>query len=412
MTRVLCAWELGAGTGHLHHLGFIAAGLRAAGHEALVAVRDVTTAESVLGDSGLAVLPAPFWGGRVSGLPPSASYAEMLLRVGYLTPAVVRGLVKSWRAMFQAINVEAVIAEHAPSALLAARLCGLPRICVGTGFMIPPAATPSPSVQPWAEITRKRLETAESRVLGVISEALAPIGGIGLDTLAELFAVEAQFLVTFEELDHFGTRRLDPSCRDTGRAFGPYWGPLGAASELPEPIWPDASRERIFMYMHPSYPQFAPMVRALVEIGLPTLVVAPGIAAGRAAELSTGRLAVSPRQVDLNRVAEQARVVVHHAGHGVAGTLIEHGAVQLLVPNFVEQWALAVRFARHGSSMALLEDPAERGSAYVAAIRQLLAEPGFAARAQSIAARYVGSPDRDRYEALNGALSTEIAAWG
>ena len=59
MARILMAWELGAGYGHLAPLLSLARPLKAAGHEVSFAVRDVVAAEAVLAGSGIPFYPAP-----------------------------------------------------------------------------------------------------------------------------------------------------------------------------------------------------------------------------------------------------------------------------------------------------------------------------------------------------------------
>ena len=74
MARILFAWELGGGAGHVHIIGPLARALAGRGHQVSMAVRELPVADGLLEGSGVALLPAPFWAGRVGGLPPAASF--------------------------------------------------------------------------------------------------------------------------------------------------------------------------------------------------------------------------------------------------------------------------------------------------------------------------------------------------
>ncbi len=61
MARILVAWELGAGYGHLYAFPRLAHALRERGHEVLFALRDLARAERVLGNGEFVLLQAPIF---------------------------------------------------------------------------------------------------------------------------------------------------------------------------------------------------------------------------------------------------------------------------------------------------------------------------------------------------------------
>ena len=83
MSRILYAWELGTGYGHLGSVLPLAVRLRARGHEVVFALRDLTHAERFLGRRGFPLLQAPVWLSERRGLDLPVSYAEMLANFGY-----------------------------------------------------------------------------------------------------------------------------------------------------------------------------------------------------------------------------------------------------------------------------------------------------------------------------------------
>jgi UDP:flavonoid glycosyltransferase YjiC (YdhE family) len=120
MSRILCAWELGGGTGHLHILGPVGQALRARGHDVTYVLRDLVTASRFSAFSDAQLLQAPI-NSRVSRLPPSINYAELLNRVGYLDVDVLSALIEAWRGLLRLVGPDLVLAEHSPTALIAAR---------------------------------------------------------------------------------------------------------------------------------------------------------------------------------------------------------------------------------------------------------------------------------------------------
>ena len=377
MAKILFAWELGGGSGHIHIIGPLALALHQRGHEVWVAVRDVAAAEPLLSDSGIRVLQAPYWAGRVGGLPPSASFPEVLLRVGYLDPEVLTALVRAWISLFDLCNCDLVLAEHAPTALLAAQATNRPRIIMGTGFSVPPATDPMPSVEAWRQSPAGRLAQAESTALDGINGALAAHGAPPLGKFLEMLQARETILCTVPELDHYGLVRAPVH----------HWGPLTLEKQFPDPIWPSGTGPKIFAYMHSSYAQFRWVARALASTGYPVLLIAGGARASLTEELSTATLRVQSAPVSIRAAAEQASVVVSHSPHGTLWDVLRTGTPQLLVPAFVEQVALGYNFVRHGAALLV---GAKEGDApaFHQALNRLLNEPAFGARAQALAQRY------------------------
>lgn len=395
MKRVLLAWELGAGTGHLHKFALACDALRRAGYRPVLAVKDVVAARRVLG-SDVETLPAPFWLGRAKGLPPAACYAEVLMHVGYLETDTVSALIGSWMALIAAARVDAVIAEHAPSALLAARALGMPTLVLGTGFTVPPDTAPMPSLEAWHKLAHGRLLQAESQVLATINAVLQQLQAAPLQRLAELFYQRRPMLLTLPELDHYGER---PDTR--------YWGAyVSQSQQLRSPQWPGGSGERVFVYLHPEYRHFDGLLKQLRDAPLRTLVVAPGMPQTLADRLGSQRLRISPHAVDLAAVARECRVIVNHAAHGTLANVFALGLPVLMIPNYVEQTVLAWRAAKQG--LGLMASPDPRSHNYPSMIGQLLDTRGCFEAAAAYAER-----DRERHvprDELIEHLLGEIAA--
>lgn len=387
MSRILFAWEHGAGTGHLHAFGAIIAPLLQAGHHITLVCKDVVGAQYVLGELNIDVLPAPVWLGHATGLKPAANYNEVLFHVGYLEPNIIKPLVAAWIKLLQLVNPDVLITEHAPTALLAARVLSLPAMVLGTGFSLPPDKTPMPTLEPWARADPKRLNMAEQRAKNSINDILLHFRASPVLSIAELFHYHPGFLLTLPELDHYGER-----------AGVDYWGDqLNVNKTLPEPIWPSVRGqkkrgEKVFVYLHPEYRQFNGLIQALRQLNYSCLVVAPGISAHQADKLSRDHVSVIGHQVNLAQVCKQCRVIINHAAHGTMAQIFKYGRPMLMLPNFTEQTVLAWRAAKQSLGLMATPDPSKHN--YGLLIEKLLDSPHFFQAAEQFAQAYREQPMR------------------
>ncbi len=96
MSRILLAWELGAGFGHLGPFLTLATDLLKRGHELHIAAREVAGAVAAVGDLPITVHQAPLCLNTYGGLQdPPLNYAEILMRYGYLEPVMLHGLLSA-----------------------------------------------------------------------------------------------------------------------------------------------------------------------------------------------------------------------------------------------------------------------------------------------------------------------------
>jgi len=370
VSRILCAWELGAGAGHVEPLARVLAALVERGHDVTFASRSLGRASRALQGLSVRLVQAPLEPRLPSTRPPAANYAQLLERVGYDTGQGIADLAAGWCGLIELACPDLLLAEHAPSALLAARICGVPAVAAGTGFTLPPHGEPMPTLLPGTAVSAQALRRSESEVLARINRVLAGAGAQALPCLAALFDVRCRVLWTLPELDHYEGREGD-------RFLGPVIATPGTPID-----WPDGPGARIFGYCHAGYPAFAEVAKALRALDVPAVLVAGGDGADTVEE--GARLRVSRRALDLHQAGREASLVVSHAGYGTAATCLLAGCPQLMVPRYVEQRMLAWRLRERGFG----EAAAPRAQSIVAAARRMLAEPRYARAARALAARY------------------------
>jgi hypothetical protein len=378
MSRIALAWELGANFAHLGRLLPLAEALRARGHRIELIIRELQRGQAVLGSHDFTMLQAPVWLGRLPPLAPTPSYAGVIRRCGYHGAPALAALVDAWTALFDLIEPDLVVAEHAPTAALAARCAGIPCLRYGTGWAAPPAVAPLPSVTPWSNPDPRRLWVAEAQVLSTVNAVLKGRGKPGLARLADLFAPRADVLATFPETDHYGPRE-----------GARYWGSTELPVAATPPEWPATRGQRIFAFVESGYAGFAGLVRDLAGLGLPTLLYARDLPGPQAKSLSSASLRVVAQPVDFATAVREASLVLCHGGHGATSGALRAGKPLLLLPRQAEQRLLAWRLAATGAALSLAT-PRQASADHAGALRRILDASSFAAAAEALAVRYAG----------------------
>jgi len=388
--RIVYAWELGMDLGHIMRFLPLALKLRERGHEVVFAIRDLQHAESVIGRQGFDVLQAPIWQQLPKNLKnPPLNYAEIILRYGFLTEAGLTGLVKAWRNLYRSVGAGLVIADHAPSALLAARTLDLKRITIGHGFFSPPAVSPTPNMRPWLKIPDKRLESSDKIALDNANHVIEELGGSPIKMLSELFRVDAEFLCTFRELDHY-----------PGRQGARYWGPGFNVEEGVDVAWPPGKGRRIFAYIKPSHRDFERLLTSLQQAEARVLAYIPGISEKMAEKYATPRLIISHKPVRLQSVRYECDLAICHAGIGTVSAVLLAGKPLLLLPNQLEQYLVARRIEELGAGLVVNADIKDAKPDYPSLLKRLLQEATFRQAAQAFAKKYGQFQPEAQYRAM------------
>jgi hypothetical protein len=374
MARIAFAWEMGGELGHVVACSGLARALATRGHTIAMVLRELRGLSFIPETRAYDIFQAPRSVREAVGAGVPVSFADILLGCGYANPEELAALLGGWRSVFSEWKPDLLIADFAPTALLAARSLGLARASFGNGFFTPPRLSPIPPFRVDVPPDAARVGQAEARALEAVNRALAILHEPPLARLADVFATDEDFLCTFPELDHYGTR-----------PHSGYWGPRLRFDLGAETPWPQGPGRKLFVYVKRFLPQLDALLAHLAASPYRILAFIPDLDEARRARLRSRMRVVSERPVRLDAVIRQCDLMICHGGEIATGALM-HGVPQLLFPSHYEQYLTARRLEQVGSGRWLSHQAT--GEDIAATIDAMLPDPRYALRAKEFAARY------------------------
>ena len=333
--------------GHVRRQCAIARRLRDRGHEVLLAFGDL----AALGDEtldGIDWVQAPNLPLPADSDPSPLNASDILLSLGFGDAHALSGALTGWLALLRLWQPHALVADYAPGAMLAARIAGLPRVTVGSGFTVPRWGAPMPAMRDWIPTDASLLAERDARLLASVRNACErqTVHATPLTSVRELFDADAHFVCAWPEVDPFGPREGVE-----------YVGPQSDATLQPRIGWQSEKRPRIFAYLKPRDARFGALLEAFARTSGEAIVAAPGLAAAQAAALSRGSVRVLGHPVALDAVLAEADLCVSHAGAGIVAASAAAGVPMALLPMQLEQYLIARR--AHAAGHAELLAPEE-----------------------------------------------------
>ena len=388
MGRVLIAWELGGAYGHLMRCLRLAAELGQKGHAVTLALKQAELPSGFGWPTGVEVQRTPLPARTYVRRPP-VNFAALLSACGFECPEDLALRLRTWRRILDQSGADVVVADHAPTALLAARISGVPSLAVGSAFAVPPALHPWPSIRPWERVSEGALRASERQLDEQVTKTLRLIGYPEPLRMREVFEVEALF-DTFAELDHYGLRR-------GGRYIGCMW-PAPVAHGVP---WQFNTDRRVLCYLRPEVPGFEQGLAALARSGAEAICVVPKIDASIARRYATKRMRIASVPLDFSELLPEANLAVCYGSSAFSTEALLAGVPLLMRPQHVEQWLFARRVVDLGCGCLV---PANAGiTEWISGLNALLEEPGY-----QTAARAFG--DRNRPHSGENAVVSAVRA--
>ncbi len=387
MSNITFCWELGAGYGHIAGFKILADELMRRNHTICALLRDTTYGTAFFEPDTVKIEMAPFFRSSNIHSSPTISYPDIIQRLGYASMDTLLPLVEHWRSKFIEHKTELIIADHSPTALLAARTLDIPATDYGNGFFSPPPIYPLPSLTPWLQPEPGFLEHIENQVLIIINEILNHYSKTNLSHFYELFEIEENFLCTFAELDHY-----------SGRSADVYWGPRFSGDTGVIAQWPENDKKNIFVYVNQSYPFLDKLLRSFERIEANILIHCAGLSNTMIKSYTFDNTVFSKEPVQMNSLTGKADLLISHSGHGSVAAFLLMGIPQLAVPRQLEQMMLAHKLKHLGLCEVIFQS--SESVDYARIINQTMHNDKMKKQASLFANYYYGFDQQQQIEEI------------
>jgi UDP:flavonoid glycosyltransferase YjiC (YdhE family) len=348
MARVLVAWELGGGMGHLTGVAALAATIAARGHAVSLAVPDPAKAKPLLqermrpGDR-VELVQGVGWrafkevGGTPAGKIPTLTLADVMLLFGWDDPHNIGPRVRAWEQLVERVRPDVAIADFAPTLRLATE-GKLALAMMGTGYSMPPHGRLLPPIRPWHREVTAYSRKNEALALAALNRLRQALKMPAVDHFADVFHGDRSFPCTIPAFDPYRAHRQAPT--------------------LPphniDPIEPgppaDTRTGPALVHLPPTHRLLLPVLRALDRLGLPVELIPRGGADALPADLPAGTR-VQAAYVDLSQRLPAARLAVHHGGLGIAYAAAMAATPQLLLTEKLEHRITAHALVQAGTAV-------------------------------------------------------------
>jgi uncharacterized protein (TIGR00661 family) len=367
--RIICAWELGGNYGHLARLSAIVTALKSAGHDVSLALRDLSTISPFLDARQHNVLQAPVFLPRLQMNRPLVSMADVLMLYGFNSKHNLLPMIQAWQQLFRLDKTDLLVADHAPTALVAARILQVPTLVIGNGFTLPAAGEPLPDFRS-IQVADRLIEKQDRAVVEVINAVLPK--GMAVERISELYRCSGVLINSFPLLDiQAGKRKAVVYHADNPQAFRMQMGFSGK------------TRLRIAAYLNRGYGKLKEVCTALARLPAETRIVCPGANAAMLASCNSGSLAISTELVDMESLVTDADWLLSHGGLGVATQAMRLGKPQMILPMQMEQLNNGTRLLTAG--LAHLSPELETAERFQDFLGGCLRDTGALERAKAFA---------------------------
>ncbi|MBW4646098.1 MAG: hypothetical protein KME23_24420 [Goleter apudmare HA4340-LM2] len=310
--KALLAWEIGGGQGHLHLLAAIAQRLKFYEIECVFALQNPEIMGLNLPGK---VLQAPLVNRRFlddKNDDQSYLFTDILYIFGFSTPLIFKFHLQAWQNLINLVKPSLIIADFAPTLVLAAR--GLvPTVVVGNGFCIPPPVADFPAIRPLPVPTEAIRRQAE--VLATVRRAT------GFDTsLGQLLNGDRTFIFSIPELDPY------KQARNQAEYVGIHSAPFPQNLFHPE--------GKPWAYLDKTWHNYSLLVNTL-----------------------------KPECIfdDLKIVLQGKSLAIHHAGFITSVACLLTGIPQMVFPKDLEKWHTAKALLNLGVAVSPSKPLTEAG---------------------------------------------------
>jgi len=295
-------------------------------------------------------------------------WTNWLAMTGFFDPEILRTRFAWWHETFLRMRPALIVAEFAPTALLAARALGIPSCATGNSFGLPPAHMPrfAPLV---AEGETDGIEFDDTRLLSAVNRVVGPYALPELMALPEIYRSDIALPTGISEWDPYAPWRQEAL--------------LPPVAEIP-PL-ADGSGEEVFIYFSVDELEEPANLEAIAALDIPARLYAPQMSEAQRARLASNpALTIESAPVPQREIVARTRVLVCAGQAGTLGLGVLAGLPVLNLPRQSEQRFNAMRAARFPSCRCLARPERSRES-ILAAIADFWSDPGIGASARATA---------------------------
>lgn len=386
--RVLLAFELGAGRGHVVTLARMAGAL-GPGLPLIAAMPGLRHAAQ-LRAMGARVIRCP--------RPQIAVRAGNATWACYLGAALedadlVRRSLGFWRDLIVSEDISILIADYAPLAVWAAQALraegwDIRVVTVGTGYGVPPGGLER---FPQLVAGYDRVVHPEAETLAGLNRIAKAVGIAPLPRLSALGRADLALAATFPF--------LDPYARPAADLCPPL---VDLSSGL-------AEGDEMFVYFSRDEPDGPELAEALMRLPLPRRGYLPGATAAVKSRLRAAGMIVEEAPVSATLIARRSRMVLHAAPHGTLCMAALAGLPQVGLPGHMEQMTHATRAETAGILRLIPPGQASVG-AIMALAAQAYDDTGLSLRARALAAELRAGFPADPMADLARRIAPEVQA--
>jgi UDP:flavonoid glycosyltransferase YjiC (YdhE family) len=117
-----------------------------------------------------------------------------------------------------------------------------------------------------------------------------------------------------------------------------------------------------------------------------TLIHATGVSPNFIKKNESSNMKLIAHLVSLEKVRQEADLIICHAGNGTTCATLLGGRPLLLLPTQLEQYLFSLNIVNYGAGLVV--DPESQNHDYLDLINRLLTHPSFTERAQAFAKKY------------------------
>ena len=340
MARILFAWELGLGFGHLSPYLELIRRLKKEKHKVYFAARDVGNAERVFGPENITVIQAPFNPRGVDNpIRVPRTHAHLLHNIGFNDPVLLTGRIKAWQHVYNYLKPDLVIYDHSPTAQLAMRHTKSKDVLCGTGFTVPPKKVPMPNMRYWENADQEKLLQQEKNIIDRVNLALKGLKLPEMINCAQLMEADATLIMSFKEIDHY---------KDRGEAD--YVG-IPLTEEYGEsPKWPGGGKVKVFAYLYP-FKTLPSLLETLKKCDISAIIYAPEVQRALKEKNRHPKLSFVNRPVRMGEVTQQCDIAITNGTHGTTVALLLAGKPMLTLPQNLERLLVSHRVRELGAGL-------------------------------------------------------------